>query len=263
VTTLHALVLGAAQGLGEFLPISSSAHLTLIPWLLRWKDPGLTYDVALHLGTLLAVVAYFGREWYGLIREGLKGLGTEQGRTFWFIVAASVPGAIAGVAFESQAETVFRSPLVIATSLMVMGLVLWLADRHGAKGRRYDTITLTQSLAIGLCQAFAIVPGVSRSGITIAAGLALGLTREAAAKFSFMLLTPIAIGAGLLKLKDLVAAGHSVTAPFFVGIGASAVVGFLAIGLLMQWVRRSSFAPFVWYRLLLGLTVIGVYFARG
>jgi undecaprenyl-diphosphatase len=260
MTVFQAFVLGLAQGLGEFLPISSSAHLILIPWAFRWPDPGLTFDVALHVGTLLAVVAYFWRDWWTLLKNGLRGVSTPEGRLFWFLVVASIPGGLAGVALEQKAETTFRSPLIIGVMLIVMGLVLYLADRYGAKRQKGQAVTFGQSLAIGASQALAIVPGVSRSGITMSTGLSLGLTREGAARFSFLLSTPIILGAGLLKLRHLTP--QAISVPFLVGVGTSAVVGFLVIGLLLRWLKKSSFLPFVWYRLLLGAGVIALFLAR-
>jgi undecaprenyl-diphosphatase len=177
---------------------------------------------------------------------------------FWFIIIASVPGAIVGKLFEQQAETIFRNPLIIGVTLFIMGLLLYLADRFGAKQQQSESITLGQSLIIGISQALAIIPGVSRSGITIASGLFLGLTREGAARFSFLLSTPIIAGAGILKLTDLTVS--AITAPFLVGVVTSAVVGFLVIGFLLQWLRRKSFLPFVWYRAFLAVLVITVYF---
>lgn len=262
MSVFQAFILGLAQGLGEFLPISSSAHLILIPWALRWPDPGLTFDVALHLGTLLAVVAYFWRDWLELISHGLRGAATPEGRLFWFLVVASVPGALAGVALESAAETVFRNPLLIGAMLIVMGLVLYLADRYAARRRQDETVNLRQSVAIGVSQALAIIPGVSRSGITMATGRFVGLRRESAARFSFLLSTPIIFGAGVLKLRHLLRTPEAINLPFLVGVGTSAVVGFLVIGLLLRWLRKNSLLPFVWYRLVVGAGVIALFLAR-
>jgi Uncharacterized bacitracin resistance protein len=262
MTLFHAFILGLVQGLGEFLPISSSAHLILIPWLFHLPDPGLTFDVALHIGTLLAVIAFFWKDWLKLIRHGFgSGIKTQEGRIFWFIVVASIPGAIIGALLEQQAETTFRSPLLIGIMLLIMGLLLYLADRYGSKHQRSETISFTQSFLIGLSQALAIIPGVSRSGITIASALFLGLTREDAARFSFLLSTPIIAGAGILKLRHLTFA--AITAPpFLVGVFTAALVGFLVIGVLLQWLRRKSFLPFVWYRAILAIAVITVFFLR-
>ncbi|MGE5623767.1 MAG: undecaprenyl-diphosphate phosphatase, partial [Methanocella sp.] len=179
------------------------------------------------------------------------------------LVVASIPGALAGMALESQAETVFRNPLIIGVMLTVMGLVLYLADRYGAKRRQDETVNLRQSVAIGVSQALAIIPGVSRSGITMATGRFVGLTRESAARFSFLLSTPIIFGAGALKLRHLLRTPEAVNLPFLVGVGTSAVVGFLVIGLLLKWLRRNSLLPFVWYRLVVGAGVIALYLARG
>lgn len=262
MTVFQAFILGLAQGLGEFLPISSSAHLILIPWAFRWPDPGLTFDVALHLGTLLAVVAYFWRDWLVLISHGLRGTGTSEGRLFWYLVVASIPGALAGAALETQVETIFRSPLIIGVMLILMGLVLHLADRAAASRKQEKDVSFGQSLVIGLSQALAIIPGVSRSGITISAGTFAGLTRENAARFSFLLSTPIILGAGVLKLRHLIGTPGVFNLPFLVGVGTSAIVGFLVIGFLLRWLRQNSFRPFVWYRLVVGAAVIALFLAR-
>lgn len=262
MTVFQAIVLGIVQGLGEFLPISSSAHLVLVPWLFRWTDPGLTFDVALHLGTLLSVIAFFWRDWLELISHGLRGISTPQGKFFWFIVAASIPGALAGAALEDQAETVFRNPLLIGSALIIMGLFLYAADRIGKKQTNLNQISLGTSLTIGISQALAIIPGVSRSGITMATGLFCGLDREATARFSFLLSTPIIVGAGVIKIPYLVQTPGALNTPFVAGVLTSAIVGFLAIGVLLRWLRSGSFAPFIIYRLLLGLLVIVVAFLR-
>ena len=261
ITLFQAFILGLAQGLGEFLPISSSAHLILIPWLFRWPDPGLTFDIALHIGTLLAVIIYFWKDWVILIKNGLgKGLSTAEGKMFWFIVVASIPGAISGILLEQKAETNFRSPIIIGIMLMVMGLFLYAADRFGAKRQHTESISFRESFIIGLSQALAVIPGVSRSGITMTSGLFAGLTREAAARFSFLLATPIIAGAGLLKLRHL--GNSTLTLPFWVSFITSALVGLLVIKFLLQWLRKSSFLPFVWYRLAVGCAVILIYWIR-
>ncbi|MBC7326099.1 MAG: undecaprenyl-diphosphate phosphatase, partial [Moorella sp. (in: Bacteria)] len=179
---LQAIILGLVQGLGEFLPISSSAHLVLTPWFFRWPDQGLAFDVALHLGTLIAVVAYFWRDLVELVVCGLFQPRSLDGRLFWYLVVASIPGAIFGYLLENQAETVFRSPLLIALTLTLMGIGLWWADRRGRKTRDLEDITLADGIIVGLSQALAIIPGVSRSGITMSAGLLAGMKRETAAR---------------------------------------------------------------------------------
>jgi len=259
--TLQAAVLGIVQGLGEFLPISSSAHLVLVPWLFGWRDPGLAFNVALHVGTLVAVVAYFWRDWLVLLQHGLTGRGTREAVLFWYLVAATIPGALAGWLLEDYAETVFRTPALVGTMLIIMGVILYVADRTGRRLRRLDDITLGHALLIGLAQAFAIVPGVSRSGATITAARLLGIEREAAARFSFLLSTPIILGAGVMQLKDITPA--DLNAPFIVGVTVSAVTGFLAIGFLLRYVATKNFNLFVWYRFAVGLLVLAVVLFRG
>jgi undecaprenyl-diphosphatase len=259
LTVFQAFILGLAQAVGEFLPISSSAHLILIPWLLKWKDPGLTFDVALHIGTLFAVIVYFWKDWLALLLNGFgKGLKTHEGKMFWFLVSASIPGAVAGLLLEKHIETSFRSPLIIGTMLILVGLILDVADRFGTKQHQKETLSFGQSLLIGVSQALAVVPGVSRSGITISSGLLLGLSRQEAARFSFLLSTPIITGAGLLKFRHLRL--DVINLPFLVGVLTSAVCGFLVIGFLLKWLRKSSFKLFVGYRLLLGFGIILIYF---
>lgn len=261
MTVFQALVMGIIQGLGEFLPISSSAHLVLAPWAFGWSDPGLSFDVALHMGTLFAVVAFFWRDWLELINEAvIKRRRTQKASLFWYLVIATIPGGLAGYILEEQAETVFRNPLLIAIMLIIMGLILYLVDRRALKRKNMNGISLSDSLLIGLSQAFAIIPGVSRSGVTMTAGRALGLTRETAARFSFLLSTPIIFGAGVMKLKDI--APGDINIAFITGVASSAVVGFLSIGFLLRYLSERSFALFVWYRFLIGLAVIALVYVR-
>jgi len=261
LTVFQALVMGIIQGLGEFLPISSSAHLVLAPWAFGWSDPGLSFDVALHMGTLFAVVAFFWRDWLELINEAvIKRRRTQKASLFWYLVIATIPGGLAGYILEEQAETVFRNPLLIAIMLIIMGLILYLVDRRALKRKNMNGISLSDSLLIGLSQAFAIIPGVSRSGVTMTAGRALGLTRETAARFSFLLSTPIIFGAGVMKLKDI--APGDINIAFITGVASSAVVGFLSIGFLLRYLSERSFALFVWYRFLIGLAVIALVYVR-
>lgn len=254
MSILQAMVLGLVQGLGEFLPISSSAHLVLVPWFFGWPDPGLTFDVALHLGTLVAVLAYFWRDLLELVVDAVTRPRSRDGRLFWYLVVASIPGALFGAIFEDQAETVFRSPALIALTLTLMGVGLWWADRVGRKARDMDDLTWGDSLIVGISQALAIVPGVSRSGITMTAGLLAGLERESAARFSFLLSVPIIAGAAVLKLKDLPLA--AINAPFIVGVLTAAAVGYLAIRFLLHYVRHGSYFLFAAYRFLLALAVV-------
>jgi len=256
LTVLQAVILGLAQGLGEFLPISSSAHLVLIPWFFRWTDPGLTFDVALHIGTLVAVVLYFWKDWWQLIIKGFSDVRSVQGRLFWYLVAASVPGAIGGFLLEEKAETIFRSPVLIAVMLIGMGILLYWADRRSAKNIGINNITFGTSILIGISQALAIIPGVSRSGITMTTGLLMGMTREGAARFSFLLSAPIILGAAVIKLPHVISNSSTITASFMIGMLVSCVTGIVSIGFLLRYVQTKNFLPFAWYRFLLGALVI-------
>lgn len=256
MTILQAVILGLAQGLGEFLPISSSAHLVLIPWFFSWTDPGLTFDVALHIGTLVAVVLYFWKDWWQLIIKGFSDVRSVQGRLFWYLVAASVPGAIGGFLLEEKAETIFRSPVLIAVMLIGMGILLYWADRRSAKNIGINNITFGTSILIGISQALAIIPGVSRSGITMTTGLLMGMTREGAARFSFLLSAPIILGAAVIKLPHVISNSSMITASFMIGMLVSCVTGIVSIGFLLRYVQTKNFLPFAWYRFLLGALVI-------
>lgn len=256
MTVFDAVILGIVQGVGEFLPISSSAHLVLVPWLMGWRYEGLTFDVALHMGTLLAVVVYFWQDWLLLLRDGLLRRRTTEGRLFWYLVVATIPGAVFGFLFEKQAETIFREPLVIGAMLMAMGVFLYLADTRAVAYKRLHEVGLGDGIWIGISQALAIIPGVSRSGITMAAGRLTGMKRETAARFSFLMSTPIILGAGLLQLRHLTPA--DLNTPFYTGVAVSAVVGFISIKFLLQYLNRHSFGLFVWYRLILGAVVIAL-----
>ncbi len=256
MTTLQAIILGLVQGLGEFLPISSSAHLVLIPWLFKWEDPGLTFDIALHLGTLIAVAIYFWRDWLRLLSKGFTDTKSTDGRLFWYLVLATIPGAAIGFALEKHAETIFRNPLLIAAMLILLGVILYWADRRGAKNIDAKNITLKTSFLIGLSQALAIIPGVSRSGITMTTGLLLGMTREGAARFSFLLSAPIIFGAAVVKLPHVISHPSLITGNFIIGMVVSCITGLAGIGFLLRYVQTKTFLPFVWYRFLLGAVVI-------
>ena len=265
MTTLQALVLGIVQGLGEFLPISSSAHLIVVPWLVGWPDHGLPFDVALHVGTLAAVVYAFRGDWWRIISAALRGLvhgrpGEGEGRLFWLIVLASIPGAVAGLALGEAAETSFRSPLLIAVTLSVVGTILLLADRRASSGEERRRVSVMDALLIGSAQALAIVPGVSRSGSTISMALFLGYRREEAARFSFLLATPIIFGAALVKVPHLLHAGQR--GPILVGIAAAAIVGLAAIRILLAYVRTGDYRPFVYYRWTFAAVILVVYLLR-
>ncbi len=262
MTVFQAVILGLVQGLGEFLPISSSAHLVLVPWLFQWEDPGLSFDVALHMGTLIAVLAYFWRDWLDLAKGGIRGWNNPDGRLFWYLVVSCVPGAAIGYLLEDQAETLFRSPPLIAVMLIIMGLILYLVDRGSRKDLDIKHIDLKTSFLIGLSQALAIIPGVSRSGITMTTGLLLGLTRESAARFSFLLSAPIICGAALVKLPKLLAEPGALSLPFVSGMLVASVAGLASIHFLLRYLRTESFLPFAWYRFILGAAVIVVAVVR-
>ncbi len=262
-----ATTLGLVQGLGEFLPISSSAHLIITPWLFGWNDPGAFYntqwyDVALHIGTLLALLGFFWRDWIQLLLAAPQPQ-SENGRLFWLLVLASLPGAAIGFVLDRFAADFFRDKyLIIATSLVVMGVALYVIDRAAPQRAELNDITWRKALLVGLAQSLAFIPGVSRSGSTMTMGRALGLRRETAARFSFLMAMPITFGAALLKLKDIEAAALR-TAPFWLGIGVSFIVGVLAIGFLLRYLKTNSFLPFVVYRIGLAALIILIYFVRG
>jgi undecaprenyl-diphosphatase len=255
----EAIVLGAVQGLAEFLPVSSSAHLVLVPWLFKWNDPGLVFDVALHLGTLVALLVYYWREWLAMGASIFNGDRNRQ-RLLMMLIVASVPGAIIGVLFEKQAESIFRSPLLIAVAMAALGIALWLFDRAAPQRRKIDEITFGDALLIGLSQALAIVPGVSRSGSTITTARMLRMERGDAAHFSFLMATPIIAGAGLFEGRHLIHEG--VTGDVVAGFVAAAIFGLIAIAGLIRFVRTRTYEPFAWYRVVLAAFIIAVYLMR-
>jgi undecaprenyl-diphosphatase len=258
LTTIQAIILGLVQGLGEFLPISSSAHLVLVPWLFHWEDPGLIFDIALHLGTLIAVAIYFWKDWLRLIGKGFSDAKSKEGRLFWYLVAATIPGALIGLLLEKKAETVFRNPVLIGCMLILLGVILYWADRRSAKKTELSDIKFSSSFLIGVSQALAIIPGVSRSGITMTTGLFTGLTRVGAARFSFLLSAPIIFGAAVVKLPQVIAHPQVITANFIIGMAVSCVTGIASIGFLLRFIQTKTFLPFAWYRFILGALVIVV-----
>lgn len=271
MTVFQAFILGLVQGVTEFLPISSSAHLVLVPWFFRWEDPGLGYDVFIHLGTLVAVTVYFAKDWWTLLRAGLasiieRRIGFERDRMlFWFLMLATIPGAISGMVFHTQAETIFRAPLLISVSLSLVGFIIYWIDGKYPTLKKLEEIKLKEALWIGIAQAFAIIPGVSRSGATMAMARGVGFNREAAAKFSFLLSLPIVFAAGVFKWRDFVGQGSvAPTAQLAVGFFSSAFFGLLSIHFLMRYLRVADFRIFVWYRVFLafGIVVCSLAFHR-
>ncbi len=274
MTLLQAIVLAIVQGVTEFLPISSTAHLILVPWFAGWRDQGLTFDVALHAGTLVAVLGYFVREWWRLLHDGLRTVmggadvspDTRANAGLLLILAVgTIPGALSGYLLEDYAETVFRNPLLIAGQMTGVTLLMWWADRRAGLARRLESVTLGDGIIIGLAQAVAVVPGTSRAGITITAALFRNLTREAAARFSFLLATPIIGGAALKKGLEVWQTGWPAgvtTMGFAVGFAVSAVVGYAAIAFLLRYLQVRTLKIFVAYRLALGVIIVAVEFLR-
>jgi undecaprenyl-diphosphatase len=267
VTIFQAVVLGLIQGLTEFLPISSSAHLSLTPYLFGWQDPGLAFDVALHFGTLVAVLWYFRREWVKLISAAAsivrtRRITTVEEKRVVFLALATIPGAIGGLLLEEKAETVFRAPALTAIALIVMGLILWAVDKLSSQERPLEKMRWFDALLIGIAQVIALVPGVSRSGSTITAGRALHLDRQSAAIFSFLMSMPIIAAAVVLKGPAFVAGG-GLTPEAVAGVLAAAVSSWLAIAILLRYVSRHSYGIFSLYRVILGAAVLVILHMRG
>ncbi|MGB2579894.1 undecaprenyl-diphosphatase [Elusimicrobium simillimum] len=258
MTITSAILLGIVQAAGEFLPISSSAHLVLMPWLMGNAYQGVTYDIALHAATLFAVLFYFRKEWFHIIKDGLTKPATAEGKTLWLLVLATVPAAIAGLLLEDIIETTFRSPFLIAIALIVFALILAYADRKG--GAKGNILTVKTALIIGLAQTLALMPGVSRSGITITAALLLGFTRKESAKISFLLSVPVIAGAAVLKLKDINIA--DINTAFICGFITALIGGWLVIKFLMTYIQKHNFNIFVVYRIVLGVVIIATYLIK-
>ena len=267
MTVLEAIALGIVQGITELLPISSSAHLLLAGRYLGWGEGGLAFDVALHVGSLVAVLWFFRSEWAKLGRAtgqivAHRRIETVEERRVLYLVMATIPAGIAGLLLEDLAETVFRNPAITASMLIVMGLVLWAVDRFLPRTRTVDTVRWTDALLIGLAQCLALVPGVSRSGATISAGRALGLTRADAAVFSFLMSMPITAAAAMLKVPEAVGE-MGFSAPLIAGVLASGLSSWAAIAVLLRYVARRSYGIFALYRIALGLLVFWLIFGRG
>jgi len=262
VSIFEAVVLGIVQGLTEFLPISSSGHLRIVPALVGWDDPGASFTAVIQLGTMAAVVIYFWsdlwrivRAWFGSLRHPERRADLDA-RMGWYLIAATIPIGVFGLAFADQIESGARDLRLIAGTLIVLGLVLLLAEKVSTRTRTLEDVDSRSGVAIGLAQALALVPGVSRSGATISAGLFLGFTREAAARFSFLLSIPAVVLSGLFSLKDLGAGDGVGLAPTVVATVVSFVVGYGAIAWLLRWLTSHSTVVFVVYRLALGLLLI-------
>ena len=258
---IQSLILGVVQGLTELLPISSSAHLNLIPWIFNWDIPA-SFDVALHFGTLLAIAIFFFKDWIDLIKGGYKQVvkkeKSTEGRMFWYIVIATIPGGIIGFILDHiVGESLGEMPLLIAIALIVMGIILYIVDKKAPSNIKYEDMTFKQTFLIGLSQALAFIPGVSRSGITMTTGRLMGVDRSSTAKYSFMLSAPIVLGATLYKFKDFV-----FNLPFVVGVLSSFIVGLLVIKFLLQDLQKGSFKVFAIYRIVVGIAIIILFMTR-
>ena len=248
---IQSLILGVVQGLTELLPISSSAHLNLIPWIFNWDIPA-SFDVALHFGTLFAIAIFFFKDWINLIKGGynqvVKKEKSTEGRMFWYIVIATIPGGIIGFILDHiVGESLGEMPLLIAIALIVMGIILYIVDKKAPSNTKYEDMTFKQTFLIGLSQALAFIPGVSRSGITMTTGRLMGVDRSSTAKYSFM----------LYKFKDFV-----FNLPFVVGVLSSFIVGLLVIKFLLQYLQKGSFKVFAIYRIVVGIAIIILFMTR-
>ena len=274
--TIQALVMGVVQGLTEFLPVSSSGHLIVVPYLFGWTDPFITsleFTVMLHIGTLVALLAYFWRDWLRLVPAGLATIrdrslrGDPDRRLAWLLVAATIPAGVVGLLFNDLIENSVRQVGLVALMLVIGAAILWLAERAGGRNRSAEEITFPIAVAIGGAQTFALLPGISRSGISISAGLFAGLDREAAARFAFLMATPITAAAAAYEVLKVVRGVDEVvgvpTTPLVVGMTASLVSGLLAIAVLLRFLRRNSTDVFVAYRVVLALVVVVVWLGLG
>lgn len=267
MSIIQSIILGIVQGLTEFLPISSSAHLNLFPWILGWKQMPDSFDVALHIGTLLAIVIFFFKDWINLIKGGVNQIVKKEvstdGKIFWYLVIATIPAGIFSLILDKISNKIFENNLniemlVIAITLIVMGIILYIVDKKSKSNTKYEDITLKQSVLIGISQALAAAfPGVSRSGITMTIARAVGVDRESAAKYSFLLATPITFAAVIFDLKSF-----TFDLSFFIGIIASFIVGILIIKFLLDYLKKGSFKIFAIYRVIIGLIVIGLFCIR-
>jgi undecaprenyl-diphosphatase len=270
MSLVHAIIMALVQALTEFLPVSSTAHLILFPWLFHWQDPGLAFDVALHAGTLVALVLYFFRDWLTLL---LCGVGlkypasapaeeiAQHRRMFWYMVLGTIPAAVGGVLFHHQIEETLRQPKIVGVSLVVVALLMWWADSRKNLSRKLEESNLTDAAAIGTAQAIALWPGVSRSGITITTGLFRGLTREAATRFSFILSMPAILGAVVMELPKLIkmhkAGGLDLPlSTLAVSIVVSGIAGYFVIAFFLRYLQTRTLKVFVVYRLVFGIIVL-------
>jgi undecaprenyl-diphosphatase len=262
MSILEAIVLGIVQGLTEFLPISSTGHLRVVPALAGWDDPGAAFSAVVQIGTMAAVLLYFRRDLWNILVAWTRGLRDREVRRTadsmlgWYILVGTIPIVVAGVLFEDQIENGARNLWIIGTMLIVLGFVLLAADRLGSKSRDVDNLTWRDGILIGCAQALALIPGVSRSGASMTAGLILGLNRKAAARYSFLLSVPAVVGSGLYQLQDIGGPGGVGVAPTIVATLFAFISGYAAIAFLLRWLTSHPFDIFVAYRVLLGAGVL-------
>ena len=267
MTIIQSIILGIVQGLTEFLPVSSSAHLNLFPWVFGWRQMPASFDVALHIGTLLAIVIFFFKDWINLIKGGYKQVVKKErsldGKIFWYLVFSTIPAGILSLILDKISSNLFGDNLnvemlVIAITLIVMGIILYIVDKKAKSDTKYENITLKQSMLVGISQALAAAfPGVSRSGITMTVARGLGIDRESAAKYSFLLATPITFAAVIFDLGEFV-----FDLSFFIGVLSSFIVGIFIIKFLLDYLKKGSFKVFAIYRVIIGIIVIGLFFIR-
>lgn len=264
LAVLKAIILGIIQGIGEFLPISSSAHLILVPFLFNWESHSMAFDVALHFGTLLSVLVIFFRDWWelfiGAVKKVTKGKNSFENKMFWYLVIATIPGALLGYLLEDMVENVFRTKIwLIALALAIMGILIYIGDKWADQHYKIETdfkhISLSQAFLIGLSQALAIIPGFSRSGTTILAARLMGLSKKAATKFTFLLSVPIIAGATVLKIPEL-----AISIETIIGVLVSFIVGIFSIKFLLNYVKKHDFSVFAIYRVIFAIIILVKYF---
>jgi undecaprenyl-diphosphatase len=264
VDYFQAFWLAVIQGITEFLPVSSSGHLALVPSIFGWSDQGLAFDVAVHVGTLLAVLIYFRQDISLILRDWIRsiftGVSTIHSKLAWGIAFASILIGMVGVLLEPLVSTVARNPISIAYATLLFGVLLWLADKYGIKQRELDTLSWRDVLVIAAAQVFALIPGTSRSGVTISAGLMMGLSRQASARFSFLMAIPVIVMAGIWQVAGMISHSEEIQWPILLfGTVVAAVVAFVCIHYFLRYLQNFSLAPFAIYRLLLGIIMLIVF----
>ena len=267
MSIFQSIFLGAVQGITEFLPISSSAHLIIVRWIFHWQDPGIAFDVVLHLGTLIGVVWFFLPRWISMFKSALSRRSDDEikfnRKLFWMIVVATIPAGLAGYFFNDIIETSLRSPVVVGWTMIIFGILLYIGDKTRITNYELRITNTTnigwwRSVVIGFSQALALIPGVSRSGITMTTGLFSGLDRKTAAEFSFLLAAPIIFGAGVKKIPDFIKSG-GMNFSLILGFLSAAIFGFLAVRFLIRHLEKGSYKPFAWYRVAVGVLIFGVF----